>query len=84
VRHHQQGVQLRSLNICKGSGQAHEGEPLGSTTRLPGQPLDRRQRRRQELAFAELVDQRTYKDRPDIGAEGDRQQPTGQLSVDRG
>jgi len=73
VRHHQQGVQLRSLNICKGSSQAHECEPLGSRTRLPGQPLDRRQCRRQDFAFAELVDQSTDQNRPDIGAQRDRQ-----------
>jgi hypothetical protein len=50
---------LRSLGGGQGGGETDEDEPLGSTTRFPGQPLDRRQRRSQDLAFAELVDQST-------------------------
>ena len=51
-RHNQQSVQLRSLDVRQGGGQPDEHEPLGSTTRLPSQPLDCRQRRSQDLAFA--------------------------------
>ena len=83
-RHNQQGVQLRSLCVGQRGGQTDKHEPLGSTTRLPGQPLGRRQSRSQDLAFAKLVDQSTDQNRPDVGAEGDRQQPPGQLAVDGG
>jgi len=69
----QQSVQLLALNVRDGGGQPDKHEPLSSTTRLPGQPLDRRQGRRQDLPLTLFVDDRTHEDRPDIGAEGTRQ-----------
>ena len=82
--HHQQAVQLRSLHISECGSQTDEHEPLGTTTCLPGQPLNRRQRWRQDLPFAHFIDKGTDQNWPDVGAEGDRQQPPGQLAVDRG
>ena len=70
-RHNQQSVELGALGVGEGSGQTDEHEPLSTPARLPGQPLDRGQRRRQDLPLTELVEECSHQHRPGIGTERD-------------